>query len=110
MIITLYATQTPVPQEWKIEIARYLANYQRKGGSDDQGWGLYVRSTSFPVAPSSDIWYRHVEGPSTVYGTAMNYVTMRLLGVDKDEPSMVRARATLHALGKPRIRVQHTQA
>lgn len=42
MIITLYVTQTPVPKEWKIEIARYLANYQRKGGPDDQGWGLYV--------------------------------------------------------------------
>lgn len=42
MIITLYATNTPIPEEWKIEIARYLANVQRKGGKDDQGWGLQV--------------------------------------------------------------------
>lgn len=42
MMITLYATQTPIPEEWKIEIARYLANVQRKGGKDDCGWGLWV--------------------------------------------------------------------
>lgn len=40
MIITLYATHTPIPEEWKVEIARYLANVQRRGGADDQGWGL----------------------------------------------------------------------
>jgi lanosterol synthase len=41
MIITLYATGTPVPEEWRIEIARYLANVQRNNGKDDSGWGLY---------------------------------------------------------------------
>lgn len=38
-------------------------------------------------------------GKSTVFGTAMNYVSLRLLGVGPDEDMMVRARATLHALG-----------
>jgi len=36
-----------------------------------------------------------------VFGTGLNYVAMRLLGVDKDHPVLVRARATLHKLGKP---------
>ncbi|KAK9893549.1 terpene synthase [Cystobasidium minutum MCA 4210] len=81
MIITLYATKTPIPEEWKIEIARYLANVQRQGGKDDRGWGL------------------HDHGRSTVFGTALNYVALRILGVDKDEPMMINARATLHALG-----------
>ena len=42
---------------------------------------------------------RHVEGHSTVFGTAMNYVALRLLGVAAEHPAMVKARATLHKLG-----------
>lgn len=42
IIIALYVTKTPIPEEWKIEIARYLANMQRKGGEEDQGWGMCV--------------------------------------------------------------------
>lgn len=81
MIITLHATQTPIPEEWKIELARYLANVQRNGDKDDQGWGL------------------HDHGPSTVYGTALNYTALRLIGVSADHPMLVRARNTLHLLG-----------
>lgn len=43
--------------------------------------------------------YRHIEGPSTVFGTALNYVTLRLLGVTAEHPAMVKARGTLHKLG-----------
>ncbi|GAA5894217.1 hypothetical protein JCM6882_007604 [Rhodosporidiobolus microsporus] len=81
LVIALYVTKTPVPEEWKIEIARYLANLQRKGGEDDQGWGI------------------HFEAKSSVFGTGLNYVVLRLLGVGPDEPMMVRARNTLHKLG-----------
>ncbi|GAA5934711.1 hypothetical protein JCM3775_002035 [Rhodotorula graminis] len=81
IIIALYVTKTPVPEEWRIEIARYLANLQRKGGDDDQGWGI------------------HFEARSSVFGTGLNYVVLRLLGVGPDEPMMVRARNTLHKLG-----------
>lgn len=41
----------------------------------------------------------HVEGCSTVFGTALNYCSMRILGVDADHPAMIKARATLHKLG-----------
>ena len=34
-----------------------------------------------------------------MFGTALNYVTMRLLGVDRDDPDIVRARGLLHKLG-----------
>jgi hypothetical protein len=57
-----------------------------------------LQLTLFPDWP--DKFSRHDHGPSTVYGTALNYTAMRLLGVDKDEPLMIKARATLHALGK----------
>jgi hypothetical protein len=41
----------------------------------------------------------HVEGHSTVFGTGLNYVTLRILGVDAEHPVCVKARATLHKLG-----------
>ena len=43
---------------------------------------------------------RHIEGHSTVLGTALNYVALRLLGVPAEHPVFVRACATLHKLGK----------
>lgn len=43
--------------------------------------------------------YRHIAGKSTVFGTALNYVTLRLLGVDRDDSDVIRARALLHSLG-----------
>ena len=42
---------------------------------------------------------RHTAGKSTVFGTALNYVTMWLLGVDRDDRDLTRARAMLHQLG-----------
>ena len=33
-------------------------------------------------------------------GTALNYVALRLLGVPVEHPVIVRARATLHKLGR----------
>jgi hypothetical protein len=43
---------------------------------------------------------RHIEGHSTVMGTALNYAALRLLGVSAEHPVVVRARATLHKLGR----------
>lgn len=47
------------------------------------------------------LWYfsRHVEDKSTVFGTALNYTTLRILGVGPDDPDMVRARNNLHTKG-----------
>ncbi|CAI4214776.1 unnamed protein product [Parascedosporium putredinis] len=44
-------------------------------------------------------WGLHIEGESSVFGTAMNYVALRLIGVDAEDPVMVKARGTLHKLG-----------
>lgn len=41
----------------------------------------------------------HIEGESSTYGTAMNYVVLRLLGAEKDDSRIVRARGKLHDLG-----------
>ena len=45
------------------------------------------------------ILYSHIEGDSTVFGTALNYVVLRLLGVDRDHPKIVKARQTLLRFG-----------
>lgn len=77
LIIGMYVTNTPIPAEWSIEMKRYLLNRVNKDG----GWGL------------------HFAGPSTVFGTAANYVVCRLLGMDAEHSVMIRARAKLHSLG-----------
>ncbi|KAL4629201.1 hypothetical protein ACB092_05G290700 [Castanea dentata] len=61
LVITLSITgalNAVLSKEHIREICRYLYNHQNKDG----GWGL------------------HIEGPSTMFGTALNYVTLRLLG------------------------------
>jgi lanosterol synthase len=78
LVIGMYVTKTPVPQEWRIEMIRYLVNRANKY---DGGWGI------------------HIEGDSTVFGTALNYTACRLLGLDKEHPVMIKARSRLHKLG-----------
>jgi hypothetical protein len=63
----------------RLEIIRYLLNRANK---DDGGWGI------------------HIEGISTVFGTALNYVVLRILGLAADHPALIKARAKLHQLGK----------
>ncbi|XP_023772895.1 cycloartenol Synthase [Lactuca sativa] len=61
LVITLTITgelNAVLSKEHKQEICRYIYNHQNRDG----GWGL------------------HIEGHSTMFGSALNYVTLRLLG------------------------------
>ncbi|KAF2021085.1 terpene synthase [Aaosphaeria arxii CBS 175.79] len=78
LVITWYVTETPIPKPWAIEMKNYLFARQNP---KDGGWGL------------------HIEGESSVFGIAMNYTTLRLLGVDADDERMVKARKRLWELG-----------
>ncbi|KAF9054597.1 terpenoid cyclases/protein prenyltransferase alpha-alpha toroid [Panaeolus papilionaceus] len=78
LVIGSYVTGMGFEEHERLEFIRYLMN---RAHPDDGGWGI------------------HVEGHSTVFGTGLNYTALRLLGVDKDHPVCVRARATLHKLG-----------
>lgn len=78
VVITWHVTQTPVPPPVSIEIKRYLFSRQNP---DDGGWGL------------------HIEGESSVFGTAMTYVVLRLLGASEEDERMIKARGMLHQLG-----------
>lgn len=71
-------TGTPIPPEFAVEIKRYLFARQHL---EDGGWGL------------------HIEGHSSVFGTAMNYTVLRILGADPEDTRMVKARGMLHKLG-----------
>lgn len=77
LVITCYITGVPFSREQRVEMIRYLRNKAHPGG----GWGL------------------HIAGESTVFGTALNYVTMRLLGVPVDDSCLVAARKFLMAKG-----------
>ncbi|XP_022723277.1 cycloartenol synthase-like isoform X2 [Durio zibethinus] len=66
LVITLYVTgalNAVLSKEHQYEICRYLYNHQNRDG----GWGL------------------HIEGPSTMFGTVLNYVSLRLLGEGADD-------------------------
>jgi lanosterol synthase len=78
VVIAWYVTKTPIPWWYATEIKNYLF---ARANPDDGGWGL------------------HIEGESTVFGTALNYTILRLVGVDAEHPKMAQARATLHKLG-----------
>ena len=65
LVISLYVVgelETTLDERRRFEMRRYLRNHQ----NEDGGYGL------------------HIEGHSTMFGTVLSYVAMRLLGVDAD--------------------------
>ena len=73
----MYITGYDIPAEWRIEMTRYMANHV----NEDGGWGM------------------HLEGTTTVFATSLYYVTLRILGMEKQHPLAVRARERLLELG-----------
>lgn len=73
-----YFTKTPIPEHEKKELIRYIVNTAHPV---DGGWGL------------------HEVDKSTCFGTTLNYLILRLLGLPADHPTCVKARKTLHKLG-----------
>ncbi|KAG8132448.1 hypothetical protein E2320_010302 [Naja naja] len=86
LLIACYVSKISLPEEIKKEILRYIRSRQLPEG----GWGLHLR-----------------EQQPTIFGTALNYIAMRILGYGPDHPDIVRARISLHkkggALGAPHL-------
>ncbi|KAG6334196.1 hypothetical protein ID866_4896 [Astraeus odoratus] len=78
LVIGSYAAGMGFKEAERLEMIRYLMNHAHP---EDGGWGI------------------HIEGHSTVFGTALNYAALRILGVHADHPTAVKARACLHKLG-----------
>lgn len=77
-VVSHYYSKTPIAEPIKIELIRFLVNYSHPV---DGGWGL------------------HTEDKSTCFGTTMNYICLRLLGLPSDHPVIIKARATLRRMG-----------
>uniref|UniRef100_A0A4W6FFF8 Terpene cyclase/mutase family member n=1 Tax=Lates calcarifer TaxID=8187 RepID=A0A4W6FFF8_LATCA len=76
LLITCHVAKIPLAMAWKKEMVRYLRSVQLPDG----GLG-------------------HIEDKSTVFGTALSYTSLRILGLEPDDPDMVRARNNLHSKG-----------
>lgn len=77
LVIAMEITGSPLSEHQRDRMVTYLSNIQRADG----GWGL------------------HVEDRSTMFGTAFNYVALRVLGVAADDERAVRARTWIHDNG-----------
>ena len=69
-IITSYITKFDFGNEQKNEMIKYLFNHQLRDG----GWGT------------------HIENKSTMFGTVLNYISLRLLGIPSDHERLRDAR------------------
>jgi lanosterol synthase len=70
LLIAAYISETPYPKAHREMMKIYLFNHQNK----DAGWGM------------------HIEGESTMFGSVMQYVSLRILGVDKQHEQLISAR------------------
>lgn len=80
LIIACYVTgvmDEVLPAPHRTEMTRYLVNHQ----NEDGGYGL------------------HIEGTSTMFGTVLSYVSLRLLGCAPEHPTAAVARKWMLARG-----------
>lgn len=77
LIIVSYVTEMLLPVVQQRLIARYMLNHQNPDG----GWGL------------------HIEGHSTMFGTVLQYVSLRILGEDSVSEPLQKALKWIHANG-----------
>lgn len=80
LIVVAYITETPFPAPHRALMKRYMLNHQ----NEDGGWGT------------------HIEGQSTLFGTILQYVALRIMGATADAPEMQKARAWIHQQGGAR--------
>jgi squalene/oxidosqualene cyclase-like protein len=77
LLVASYISDTPFPKAHQEMMKLYLFNHQNK----DAGWGM------------------HIEGESTMFGTVMQYVSLRILGVDKNHEALLKARDWIQSNG-----------
>jgi len=77
LVCVLYLTKAPFPAGRREGMIHYLRNHQQVDG----GWGT------------------HIECASTMFGTVLNYVALRLLGESAEASHMIEARDFMHRYG-----------
>ncbi len=77
LIIASYVTGVPFPAPYRELIKQYFLNHQNADG----GWGL------------------HIEAPSTMFGTVLQYVALRILGMKAEDAPALKAKTWIHNNG-----------
>lgn len=77
LIIASYITESPFSAPEATLMTCYMLNHQ----NDDGGWGL------------------HLEGESTMFGSVLQYVSLRIFGMSADKEPMVKARKWIQSHG-----------
>lgn len=77
LVVVWYITGRPA-EMLSPDFQRAMAHYLRVHQQLDGGWGM------------------HIESPSTMFGSCMAYLALRLLGVPRDDPAMVKGRVFIH--------------
>lgn len=70
LLVASYISDTAFPKSHQELMKLYLFNHQNQDG----GWGM------------------HIEGDSTMFGTVMQYVSLRILGLEKNDSRLIKAR------------------
>lgn len=70
LIFVAHITNSPFTAPVITLMRQYMLNHQNADG----GWGL------------------HIEGESTMFGSVLQYVSLRIIGDDKEAPHMIKAR------------------
>lgn len=91
LVVVWYVTGRPA-EMLSPDFQQAMAHYLRVHQQLDGGWGM------------------HIESPSTMFGSCMCYIALRLLGVPRDDPAMVKGRVFIHVRARsaaaPRARVR----
>lgn len=77
MVIVSHLTKNAIPEPHASLCKQYMLNMQ----NEDGGWGL------------------HIEGPSTMLGTVLQYVSLRLMGEASNNEAIEKARKWIHENG-----------
>lgn len=80
LIFVWYVTgrqRSILPKSYIAAMRHYLTVHQQKDG----GWGT------------------HIESPSTMFGSTINYISLRLLGMPADDPVAVKGREFIRGNG-----------
>jgi lanosterol synthase len=77
LLIASYISGSEFPESHKALMRIYIQNHQNPDG----GWGM------------------HIEGDSTMFGTVMQYVSLRILGLKADDAQLIKARSWIRENG-----------
>ena len=102
-VIVMYITRTlerVISIEHRKELVHYLKSHiisEIEETPQIHSSHTKVEENSEGITPAG--WGLHIEGRPTMFGTCLNYVTLRLLGVPSQEPFMRRAQAFIRKHG-----------